>query len=54
MGKIDMRCPHCGGANIYKDAAASWDVDAQQWTLAHESCEDCERSGNDMAEREPL
>ena len=55
MNRIEMRCPHCGSANIFKDAIAEWDADAQEWTLVsvhdHETCEDCGRSGDDMAER---
>jgi len=57
MEKIDMLCPHCGSANIYKDAAAAWDADAQEWSLAsvhdHETCEECGQSGDYMAERHP-
>lgn len=55
MESIEMRCPHCGSASILKDAAAAWDAEAQEWTLVsvhdHETCEDCERSGDYMAER---
>ena len=58
MDKIELRCPHCGSANIFKDAAAAWDAEAQEWTLVsvhdHETCEDCERSGDYMAERRAM
>jgi hypothetical protein len=58
MDKIELRCPHCGSANIFKDAAAAWDAEAQEWTLVsvhdHETCEDCDRSGDYMAERRTL
>lgn len=41
-------CKHCGSDNLCIDAAARWDIGAQDWTLAsvHDemTCEDC---GND-------
>lgn len=53
-----MRCPRCGGNNVHKDAVAEWDVEAQDWTLCgvhdHESCGDCDYSGDYMAERVEL
>ncbi len=57
MERVEMRCPHCGSENIVKDATAAWDADAQEWSLTstqdHETCENCGRSGDYMAERRP-
>lgn len=54
---VIMVCPHCGGQNIYKDAAAAWNAETQEWELASvhdsETCADCDREGDFFAERQP-
>ncbi|SDA14765.1 hypothetical protein [Sphingomonas sp. NFR15] len=42
---IVVTCPKCGSPNVCCDAAARWDIEAQDWVLAgaHDAktCEDC-------------
>lgn len=46
MTKITMRCGTCGGANVMRDAWASWDDASQAWILGNvfdaAFCDDCE------------
>lgn len=48
-----MRCPCCGSEEIARDAAATWDVTAQEWRLAdvHDTMT-CQVCGRDFSEAE--
>lgn len=44
--KITIRCRHCGGSNVLRDAYAAWNDASQAWELSatydNAICEDCE------------
>jgi hypothetical protein len=44
--KIEKVCETCGSVEVWVDALAEWDVDAQSWelgsTFAHSWCRDCD------------
>lgn len=46
-------CDVCGSADLFKDAAATWDRDRQEWSLLSTydstTCQRCEREGDDIA-----
>lgn len=48
-------CPRCGSQNISKDAAARWDEEAGEWSLAcvhdSETCDDCGAEGDFLTYR---
>lgn len=58
---VDYVCNSCGGNSVTRDAWASWDADAQDWSLGaafdHAFCHDCEAETNlvevDLETREP-
>jgi hypothetical protein len=35
VSRVTQHCPNCGSDDICADAAARWDVDAQDWVLTH-------------------
>lgn len=45
--KVTKVCRHCGSENVSVDAAARWNVEAQQWEIAglfdNSDCDDCGR-----------
>jgi len=45
--KLDYFCKACGSRNVFRDATARWDVNAQAWVLAgvcdHSTCGECGR-----------
>lgn len=43
---IEIRCDHCRGDNVMRDAFARWNITAQKWELSsvfdQGYCDDCE------------
>jgi hypothetical protein len=33
--RIVMKCAHCGGENVMRDAWAVWDIELQAWVLGN-------------------
>jgi hypothetical protein len=48
--KIEKVCETCGSVEVWVDALAEWDADAQSWelgsTFAHSWCRDCDADTN--------
>lgn len=46
MAKIQIICSTCGSTNVMRDAWATWDVAAQEWTLGsvfdQGYCDECD------------
>ena len=46
QARVEKVCETCGSDRVLVDAYAEWDVDTQQWELAHtygySFCKDCD------------
>lgn len=55
---VQPLCRNCGSENIARDAAARWDIAAQDWTITglfdSTSCDDCGAESDDLAQWAPL
>ncbi len=54
--KPGRSCPRCGSEEVYKDAAAAWNREAQEWELCSvhdsETCSACDAEGDWLTERD--
>ena len=50
---IELKCTFCGSTNVFKDAAAEWDTEKQDWVLSstydHAWCNSEECNGADAS-----
>jgi len=55
MAKVTKHCHSCGSQDVWRDASATWDVDAQQWELNNVYdalfCEECEETTNTIVDK---
>jgi hypothetical protein len=46
MPKLQMICETCGSINVFRDAWAAWNVEAQNWECSavfdHAVCDECD------------